>query len=157
MRKIYFEKCSLICMYICFKSGILNTVHCKMLDACHNILTLNTSGQSCSHFSQMISIFSIALLRTTPTRVSRKVDADTTVIVSTHCTNFCTDYFSNLLFQIAIKAGTSCHGNRKAGCRSSYYASWSIYKTDIWNAKTFYFFCRIRFYIIMFNQKQIIQ
>ena len=144
-------------MHISFKSRIFNTVHCEMFNARHNILALNTSRQSCPHFSQMIGIFSVALLRTAPAWISWKIDAHTAVIVSAHCTNLCTDHFSNLLFQITVKAGTSCHRNRKAGGRSGNNTSWSVYETDIRNSQTFYCLCRIWLYIIVFDQEQIIQ
>ena len=128
-----------------------------MLDTCHNILALDTSGKRCSHFSQMILIFSVALLGTSPSGISGQVNADTAIIVSAYGTYLRADRLTDLLLQFTVKGSASGHGYREAGGGSCHHASGTIHKSYIGNSQTVYRHRGVRFYIIMLNQEQIVQ
>ena len=127
-----------------------------MLDTCHNVLALYASCQSCPHFSQMILVFSVALLGTSPSGISRQVDAYTAIIVAAHSPYFRTDHLTDFLFQFPVKSCASCHGYRKAGSGTCNHASGTIHETHIGHTKPLHFHSGIGFDIVVLNHKQII-
>ena len=91
MRQIYFLFCTLVTGNTAFKTRILHIIEGIMLHTGHDVLILNASDQCRAHLSDLISLFPVSLLASSPPRIVRHVNTYTGKKIAAESPDFLTD------------------------------------------------------------------
>ena len=90
-----------------------------------------------AHFRKQKRIFAVGLLRSAPTGIAQKIDADAGKIVAALRNHLVCHGAADLVFERVVKRGAARHGNRKTRAVAHYNAARSVGKRTRRNAEPF--------------------
>ena len=108
-----------------------------MLDACHGI-TLHAAHRRSPHACQMLGVLSVALLRTAPGWMARKIDADAGKEIAAQRAHLAADGLADPFFQMDIEGCAASHGNGEGGGAAHHHTTGSIEELQSFNSEALY-------------------
>ena len=98
------------------ETRVLHRIQRVVLGTGHRV-TLHAAHCSGAEACKMFRVFSVSLLRTAPSRMTRQIDADATEEIPPQRTNLTADRLADPFFKIDIESCSASHGNGE--CRRS--------------------------------------
>ena len=138
MRQIHFVQCFFVRLHIYVKADVFDAVDRVMLRTGDDAVVLHGFCEGDAHFRKQKRIFAVGLLRSAPTGIAQKIDADAGKIVAALRNHLVCHGAADLVFERVVKRGAARHGNRKTRAVAHYNAARSVGKRNRRNAEPFY-------------------
>ena len=139
MRKIDLLLCTLVAGHTAFETRIFHIIKCVMLYTRHNVLILNAPHQCRAHLTDLVSLFPVCLLASSPTGIIREIDTHASKKISAEGPCLFPDTVSDLLLKFRGKRSPPRHRYRETGCLviSADNAARTVYKQHRGNFRIF--------------------